>query len=506
MPQLLIKNALVLDGTGAEPFLADIAVDHGIIRAVGSFPHAVADRIIDAKGRCVTPGFMDIHRHGDAACLREGFGEADLRQGVTYIVNGNCGLSVVPSFGLHSRAILDYLSPVTGRVERPWATLSEYRNAVRIPIHHGMLAGLGTIRAVTAGYAAGKLDADQMTSIHRLLEQTLSDGALGVSLGLGYAPDCFFSPEELLTALAPVAGTGIPVTVHVRSEGDGLLESLEEMVQAARVLRTPVHISHLKSIGKRNWNRHIPTALEMLERGRQEGLSLTCDVYPYTAGSTQLTHILPPEYLLGGTEAICRRLKDEAARENLRERLETGSDFENIVLLAGWENIYDYGLTEEMDKPYEGMSIRDAAALAGKEPLAFVCDLLAAEHCGVTMIDFIASEEDLIQILHDPFSSVISDSTYPSQGQLHPRVFGTFPRILERYVREQQVLTLPEAIRKMTSLPAQTLGIPNKGKIAPGYDADLNVFDLSKIHEPGTYADSQRFAQGMDWVLVNGVP
>lgn len=508
MLDLLIKNASVLDGTGANVFPADIVVQNGVIQAVGHFSHGQALQIIDAAGRYVTPGFIDIHQHADAACLQPGFGEIQLRQGLTTIVNGNCGLSMAPVFGSNRSAILSYLAPVVGAVgeEMPVARLADYRQAAHAPLHQGMLVGLGTLRAAVAGYGAEPLSEEQLHQLHGLLERSLAEGALGVSLGLGYAPECFFSTEALIRALAPLQGSGVPITAHVRNEGDGLSESVEEMIAVARALKTPVHISHLKAIGRRNWNRQIPMVLAYMEQARQEGLDLSCDVYPYTAGSTQLTHILPPEFLLGGTDAICQRLQDPRQREKLVERLQTGTDFENIVLLAGWENIFAYGLTLPQNLPYEGLSIADAAVLAGRKPLDLVCDLLSSEQCRVTMIDFIAHEEDLARILQDSHSNVISDSTYPANSQWHPRVYGTFTRVLERYVREKQILSLPQAVAKMTAVPAAVLRLPGKGKIAPGYDADLNIFDLNRIHEPATYRTPAQNAQGMDWVLVQGIP
>ena len=508
MLDILIKNASVLDGTGAAPFAADLAIQNGRIKEIGQFPYAQARQVIDAAGKYVTPGFVDIHQHADGACLRPGFGEAQLRQGLTTIVNGNCGLSLAPVSGPWKQEILDYLRPVTGEIGQntPIERLSDYEKAVHSPIHQGMLVGLGTLRASVAGYGAEPLSGEQLRAIHRLMEQALSDGALGVSLGLGYAPECFFSTEELVKALWPLYESGVPVTVHVRNEGDGLVRSVDEMIHVARMLRTPVHISHLKAIGRKNWGKTIPEVLKHMENAREDGLEISCDAYPYTAGSTQLTHILPPEFLLGGTGEICRRLREPAWREKLAERLATGTDFENIVLLVGWENIYGYGLTMPENQAYEGLSVAEAAEMSGKTPMDFACDLLVSERCGVTMIDFIASEGDLAMILRDSHSCVISDSIYPTHGQLHPRVFGTFSRVLERYVREKNVLSLPEAIVKITSAPLKTLRIAKKGRIQPNFDADLNIFSLHNIIERGTYQNPDCLSEGMDWVLVGGIP
>lgn len=504
----LIQNAVVLDGSGAPGFSADVAISGGKIEGVGHFPNARAAHTLDARGRVLTPGFLDIHRHADAAGFRPGFGELELRQGLTSIVSGNCGLSLAPVSGPHRQAILDYLAPVTGPVgpEVPTGSLADYRAALRTPLHLGMLVGAGTLRAVAAGYDVRQLEDSHYRAIHAMLETALADGALGVSLGLGYAPECFYSTPELIHALAPLTGSGVPITVHMRSEGDGMVDSLREMLEVAQALHTPVHISHLKAIGQRNWRRLIPQALVLLDQARQTGLDVSCDVYPYTAGSTQLTHILPPEFLQGGTDAICARLADPLQREQLARRLDTGTDFENIVLLAGWENICMSTMTRPENKPYEGLSVEEAAQRRGQAPLDCACDLLVSERCGITMIDFIAQEEDVEEILRSDCSCVISDSTYPTQGLPHPRLYGTFIRVLERYVRQRRTLSLSQAVARMTRIPAGVLRLRSKGRIAPGYDADLNLFDPALVHEAGSYADPAQFPTGMDWGFVAGRP
>ncbi len=318
MFDLIIRGGTVYDGAGRPGIQADVAVSGGRIAAVEPLPAARAARVIDARGKWVTPGFIDIHRHADAAAFRPGFGELELRQGLTTIVNGNCGLSCAPVGPENLPAITSYLEPICGRVppEAARETLAEYFAAQpAAPLHTGMLAGAGTIRASVAGYQVQRLEPEHYAAIHRRLEGALADGALGVSLGLGYAPECFYTTDELIRALAPLAGQSIPITVHMRQEGGGVVEAAREMVEVARALKAPVHISHLKAMGRDNWNRKIPQVLALLDRARQEGLDLSCDVYPYTAGSTQLLHILPPEFLAGGIEAIVRRLQDPDQRK-----------------------------------------------------------------------------------------------------------------------------------------------------------------------------------------------
>ncbi len=505
----LIMGGTVIDGTGAERFCADVAVKDGKIAALGNLTGAKAERIIDAGGKLVSPGFIDIHRHADAAVFRAKFGELELSQGLTSIVSGNCGLSTAPCGGEHLAQICRYLSPVTGEpAQAAQPSLAAYYDLVRdrkLPVNVGMLAGLGTIRACSAGYDTLHLDAAQIKTVHEMLEQALSDGALGVSLGLGYAPECFFSTQELIEALQPLKDSGYPITVHMRQEGSGVVGALQEMINVAHALQTPVEISHLKSIGKANWRKTTPQMLELLRMAREDGVKITCDAYPYTAGSTQLVHVLPPECQQGGLEELSRNLLDPAFREKLRARMETGDDFENISLLAGWENVVASSIKGDENKRFEGKSIAEIAALTGKDPFAACFDLLAQEHCDVTMIDFVTCDEDIATILQDETTCVISDATYPTSGMLHPRVYGTFASLLATWVREKGVLSAEQAIAKITSLPAARLGLAGKGKLIPGMDADINVFALENIRANSTYREPELLASGFDYVMVGGV-
>ena len=324
--------------------------------------------------------------------------------------------------------------------------------------------------------------------------------------GLGYAPDCFYSTETLIEALRPLQDSGIPITVHMRQEGSGVVGALREMIAVARALRTPVEISHLKSIGKANWRSCTPEMLRLMAEARQEGVRIACDVYPYTAGSTQLVHVLPPETQQGGMEALTEHLADPAFRETLKARMLTGGDFENISLLAGFENIVVSSIRLDRLRQYEGQSIAQIAEQQGKDPFTCLFDLLQAAHCDVTMIDFIADEDDICDILRDAHSCVISDSTYPTTGMLHPRVYGTYTTLLEHFVREKQVLSLEAAVHKVTGRPAAVMGLRTKGALAQGMDADINIFDPAQIHTRATYQDPAQFSDGLDTVFVSGQP
>ena len=505
----ILRGGTVIDGTGRPAFPADVGITGGTITAVGDLSAAAAGRTMDVAGRTVTPGFIDIHRHADAAAFRPDYGSLELRQGLTTIVNGNCGLSAAPFGPDHAAAIRAYLRPITGDIPDtlPSASLAAYLAALRdLPLHTGMLVGAGILRADTAGYELEHLDEAHYRAIHRAMERALGDGALGVSLGLGYAPECFCTTEELIHTLEPLRGQDIPLTVHMRQEGAGVCTSVEEMLTVARSLRIPLHISHLKAMGRDSWGKKIPRALALLEQARQEGLDVSCDVYPYTAGSTQLLHILPPEFLAGGMEAVVRRLSDPAARRELAQRIRSGEGFDDIARLAGWDGIYLTSLHCPEDHPYLGKSLAEIAAMTGQDPLTCCCDLLVREQGEITMIDFMASEEDITAILQSPLSHLISDATYPTEGMPHPRVYGTFPRLLQHFVREKGALTWEKAIHKVTGRPAQRLRLAGKGVLAAGMDADLCVFDPEALRETGTYQEPCRMAAGMDTVLAAGVP
>ena len=509
MLDTLIRSAQVVDGTGRAAFPADVGILDGMIEEVGDLQGAQAFETIEANGRVLTPGFIDIHRHADAAVFREDFGRSELSQGLTTLVNGNCGMSLAPLFGAHADECARYLAPITGNIEPAlrFDSLASYFKAAQghgLPLSCAELIGMGTLRTLAAGFAAGELSPLALRELHYHMEQALADGACGVSLGLGYAPEIFYSTDGLIRALAPLHQSGVPICVHMRQEGDGVVDALREMLEVARALQTPLEVSHLKAIGGRNARKAVPEMLSLIARAREKGVDVMCDVYPYTAGSTQLIHVLPPEVQEGGTEKLTKRLLDGAARREMRARMETGSDFENITLLVGFENVVAIGLQTDEYRPFEGKSIAEVAQALQKDPFDALFDLLAAEKCGAGMIDYISDEEDVRDILRAPFSGVISDATYPGGGRVHPRVYGTFARLIEKYVVREKLLTLEQAVHKVTGQAAERFGFEHKGRVAAGMDADLLLFSPENIHEQGTYARPNLPATGFDEVFVLG--
>ncbi|MEG1457767.1 MAG: D-aminoacylase [Acetivibrio sp.] len=509
MLEYIIRNGNVIDGTGAKAFLADVGIANGKIAIIQEKIEEPAEREIEADGQYVTPGFVDIHRHADANIFLEEFGELEIRQGLTTIINGNCGLSIVPCPEKHRKEILDFLKPIIGEVKEKkfddYASYMELVGEQKLPINLGMLIGNGTVRAAVKGYETGKLTKKELEEARTYIRTSLEAGALGISLGIVYAPEYNYQLEDFVEVLQPMKDFKVPLVTHIRGEGDIFKESIEEVIEIARRLGVPLHISHLKCIGRRNWGHGVNTVLGLIEDARKRGMDVTCDVYPYTAGSTQLIQILPPEYLEGGFKEIVKRLEDKKKRRELTEILKTPStSFENLVSSIGWENIRVTTVMTEKNKKYIGKSIEEIANIQNKNPYDCAYDLLIDENCNVAMVDFITSEEDIQRILKYPYTNVISDTVYPTGGVPHPRMYGTFPRILEKYVREEKVLTIEEAVKKMTSLPISVYSIENKGKLKEGMDADVLIFDLNKIHTNANYDNPRQLAAGFSYVFVNG--
>lgn len=502
----ILRGGTIVDGLGGTPYVADIGIKDGKIAAIEPQLDNAAE-VIDVAAETVTPGFIDIHRHGDAEVFRRGFGELELKQGLTSIVNGACGLSLAPFGQAHRQELLKYLQPVTGVLDPsiPTQSMGAYLSALKnLPLNVGMMVGGGTIRTDVCGYRAQ--DPDDFTQIHKRLEKALAEGALAVSLGLGYAPECFYSTKSLISALKPLKDSQIPIAVHMREEGDMVCEAVQEMITVAKALNCPMHISHLKAMGKRNWRKRIPDALAAMEQARAEGVDIGCDVYLYEAGSTQLLHLLPPDFLEGGVDVISERLKDRTQRAILRDRIKNAHNFDNIAQMIGWENIIISSLQLPQYQNLIGMTMAEISETLNSDPVDALCQILSDERCAVTMIDRINCEDDIQMILKDKHSSVISDATYPSVGLPHPRVYATYVRLIEKYVLSEHVLSLEEAIRKVTSLPAQSMRIKNKGAISVGMDADINVFCPEQLHASSSFANPRQMCVGMRHVFVSGRP
>ena len=517
----IIKDGWIVNGKKEKPFQGDLVIENGKIAEVGAHVEIPADfpkeRVLNAAGGYITPGFIDIHRHGDWQAFGNGDDELLNRQGLTTVVNGNCGLSVAPAGEKFGKEIAGFLSSVTGEFRLGedkkidalgiMSTMSAYMSALakeKRSVNTGMLAGNGTIRAGVKGYAPGKLSKEEVHQVWKAVEESLAAGALGISLGIAYAPEFEYDRDGLVEALQPLKGTDIPITTHIRNEGDGILLALQEVISVAEELQIPLHVSHMKCIGRKNWGETPVKILKLFDQAAERGVKVDFDLYPYLTGSTQLVHLLPPQFQEGGTDAICARLADPSCRKEITKVLKQPSDiFENIVELAGFERIYASTLHTEKFRSFAGQSIAKIAEQFGQDPYDTLYDILLAERCQVTMLDTIASEEDMLYFLKDSRANLISDAIYPAGGKYHPRVYGAFPKLLTDYVRDKKVFSIEDAVYKMTAKPAQVLRLP-LGTLEKGMAADINVFHLDQLKVRADFQNPDQYCTGFDYVLAGG--
>ncbi len=508
---IVIKNGRIIDGTGNPWFKRDIGIGEGKIKEIGSVKRG--ETIIDAEGMVVSPGFIDIHNHSDFTILAYPNAESYIMQGVTTAVVGNCGASMAPVNPENLELLKRYLSPflVHGfNYGWNWRTLGEYYKKVEekgVSMNLAPLVGHGTIRIAVKGFDASDPSEEEMSEMKRLLVEALKDGAYGLSSGLIYPPGAYAKTKELIELAKVVAEYGGVYASHIRSESDTLIEAVSEAIDIGKKSGIPVEISHHKAAGRGNWGK-VNATLRMMEQAREDGVEVNCDVYPYTAGSTTITSLLPTWVLEGGTEKMMERLRDKKTRERIRrEFLEDRIRGENWIKSAGLDGILISSCPP--NTKYEGKNLEDILKEKNMldKPYEGVFDFILEIRGEATIVIFAMSEEDLSTVISNPLSSICSDSwlTRPSAGgKPHPRVYGTFPRVLGKYVRQNGLIRIEEAIRKMTSLPATKIGLKNRGLIKEGFQADIVVFDPAHIIDKATYEDPHKYPEGINYVIVNG--
>jgi N-acyl-D-amino-acid deacylase len=502
---VLITNAQIVDGTGGAARQGSIAIAGGKIAAVGDVSGTAA-QTIDAKGRAVAPGFIDLHSHSDMPLVTDGNGQSKIRQGVTTEVIGESG-SVAPRRAASATAT--------------WTDFNGYFAAIeKNGISPNLLSyvGLGTVREMVIGEEDRRAGQPDIDAMQKLVLAAMDQGVFGVSTGLIYPPNAYADVKELSEVTKAAAG-GLYAS-HLRYDGGKLREGIEEAIAIGRTAMIPVHVFHLKVTGQKNFGR-MQEVIDIVDKARGEGLRVTADQYPYVASSTGLTATIPPWALDGGTDKLVARLKDPRERARIRREMEnTNPSWESRYQSAGtWQNVQlaaigrtRGGTTDAVspNRKYEGMRVAEAAKQAGQDPFDFVFDLLIEERGAIGCVYFIIDEADLALAMQQPWVAIGSDgSALAVDGPLragvpHPRNFGTFPRVLGRYVRELKVISLEDAIRKMTSLPASILGLTDRGTIREGQWADLVIFDPATVADKATFEDPFQYPVGIDTVLVNG--
>ena len=503
---VVITNAQIVDGSGGAPRKGSIAISGGKIAAVGEVS-GTGTQTIDARGRTVAPGFIDMHSHSDMPLITDGNGQSKIRQGVTTEVIGESG-SIAPR-----------KPPVQPRGE--WTDFNGYFAALeKNGISPNLLSyiGTGTVRELVIGDEDKKATAKDIEEMQKIVAAAMDQGVFGVSSGLIYPPNAYATVAEL-GEVSKAAQGGLYAS-HVRYDGGKLREGIEEAIAIGERAGIPVHIFHIKVTGQNNFGR-MKEVIEIVEAARKKGIRVTADQYPYVASSTSLTATIPPWAQDGGTERLIARLKDPKERARIRREMEnTNPSWESRYQSAGtWQNVQlaaigrTRGGTNDAVSPnrkYEGKRVAEAAKEAGKDPFDFVFDLLIDERGSVGCVYFIIDEADLALAMKQPWVAIGSDgSALAVEGPLragvpHPRNFGTFPRVLGRYVRELNVIPLEEAVRKMTSLPAGILGLTDRGTIKEGQWADLVIFDPATVADKATFENPFQYPVGIDTVIVNG--
>ncbi|WP_297746682.1 amidohydrolase family protein [uncultured Tessaracoccus sp.] len=506
---LLIKNATIVDGTGSEPYFGGLAVDGERIAAVwrdGEDAPTEAATVIDAGGRAVTPGFIDLHSHADFTIHGAPAAETQLHQGVTTALAGNCGSTPFPAKSVD--VVATNHSHLDPRFAGEWQDLAGYRDVtsgIGPGINLALQVGLTSIRSFVVGFEERPASPQELDAMRDEIRRAAEQGARGFSSGLIYAPGSYSSEQEMRALVGAAAEAGLLYSTHMRNETGAVLEAVDEALGVAEATGARLEISHLKAMGPENHGKPRQ-ALEMIEAARERGVDVMADVYPYTASSTTLTSRLPGWALSGGKPALLERLRDASVRREIATTL--AARFGRDVDPAGV-------VIAELGRPTSdtsmgwtvGMSLVDIAEHDDCTPEEAAMRVLGAHSATVAIVNHAMSEDDVRTVLAHPLVSVASDGwvlTTEGAGRPHPRSFGTFVRVLERYVRDEGLLTLQEAIRKMTSLPASRLGLDDRGVLDVGNIADVVVLDAANVREHATFEDPKQLATGVSHVILGG--
>lgn len=510
---LIIRDGTVYDGSGGKPFTADVAVEGDRIAAIGDLDGDKGDREIDATGLAVAPGFINMLSWATETLIEDGGSQSDLRQGVTLEVFGE-GWSMGPLSPGMKAEMKEEQGDI--RYEIPWTTLGQYLEHLEkkgVAANVASFIGATTVRVHEVGRDNKKATPEQLARMQDLVRGAMREGALGVGSSLIYAPGNFADTEELVALTAAAKESGGGYISHLRSEADRYEQAVDEIIEIGRRTGAPVQIYHMKPAGKANWAKSGPI-LAKLSQARADGVDITANIYPYTAGATGLYATMPLWVQEGGHDAWVARLKDPATRAKvIGEMRAPAKGWENLYQLAGGaENVLLIGFKNDRLKPLTGKTLAEVAKMRGTSPEVTIIDLIIEDDSRVDAIFFLMSEDNIRRNIAWPWTMVGSDEgSYAASGvflrsNAHPRAYGSFSRFLGKYVRDEKVIPLEEGVRRLTSMPAAQLKLKERGRLAQGYFADVVLFDPAKIADTATYDKPHQYSVGVTHVLVNGVP
>ncbi len=509
---VIIKGGTVYDGTGAEPRHADVAIRGDRIAGVGDFAAAHAKTVIDADGLAVAPGFINMLSWSNESLLQDGRSQSEIRQGVTTEIMGE-GESMGPVNDRVREHMLREQSDI--KYEIKWNTLAEYLRYLEkrgVSCNVASFIGATTIRENVIGFEDKAPTPEQLDEMRELVRKEMEAGALGIGTSLIYPPAFYAKTEELIELCKVAAKYQGKYISHMRSEGNQLLEALDELIRISREAGIPAEVYHIKAAGQQNWPK-IDDLLSGIEAAQKEGLKITADMYTYTAAGTGLDACLPPWTEDGGYPALFKRLRDPATREKIAAEVSKDSDeWENLYIGAGSpDKILLFGFKSDKLKPLTGKSLADVSKMRGKDPITTIMDLIAEDESRIGTVYFLMSEENVKKELARSWISFGSDEASQApegvflKSNPHPRAYGNFARILGKYVREEKVIPMTEAVRRLSGLPASNLGLDHRGFIQEGMFADIVIFDPATIADRATFEKPHQYAVGVKHVFVNGV-
>jgi N-acyl-D-amino-acid deacylase len=508
---VLIRGGMIHDGSGKPPRQGDLAIRGDRIVALGNLANAEAKTVVDARGLAVSPGFINMLSWSTDSLLADGRGQSEVRQGVTTQIMGE-GWSWGPVNPAIRKRMKAEQTDLQYDIE--WNTLGEYLYFLqRKGVSQNVASFLGAtiVREYVLGLENRKPTAAELEQMRQLVDREMRDGALGIGTALEYAPAYYADTEELIELCKVAAKHKGKYITHMRSEGEKLLEGIDEVIRICREAKLPAEIYHLKAAGKDNWKK-MDAATAKIEAARREGLPITANMYPYTAGAAPLTACIPGWAMEGGAVAMRRRLRDPESRKRIIDDIRNKTDWPNFYRNAGSpDNLRPISFKQEALKPLQGKTLAEIARARGKEPIDTILDLLLEDDSNIGTAYFITAEENIRKLVPLPWISFGSDEAAQApegvflKSMPHPRAYGNFARVLGKYVREEKLLSLEEAIRKMTSLPAANLGLDRRGLLREGYFADVVVFDPKTIIDRATYEKPHQYAVGVKHVFVNGV-